>query len=122
MNANELRIGNWVYDKRNKKNVSVSELSNDFPNEVGYKTENGYWMTGALEYNPIPLTPEILEKCGFGKSDSIHFGAVITGERVTDVKNVAEIYVKRVGIRAQYLHQLQNIYFALTGEELKIEP
>ena len=78
--------------------------------------------------NPIKLTEEILLKCGFEK-----------------VKNKIDIFEKKrlrlfIGSRGQflaylieedttsahyinsyeYLHQLQNLYFALTGEELKI--
>ena len=72
-------------------------------------------------YEPIPLTPEILVKAGFvnGKLNKFYvFGngnltvegyeADYNGLYIGNIKNI-------------YVHQLQNLYFALTGDELNIE-
>jgi hypothetical protein len=81
------------------------------------------------EWNPIPLTPEWLERCGFAKGDAYdiehdiergeehywHNDRLIWRHRLKN-KRVDECYD-----HINCLHQLQNLYFALTGEELKIE-
>lgn len=77
------------------------------------------------DLQPIPLTPEILEKCGFewdiywqGRTDG---NWVITeGEaetwRIAYGKRKNDIVV--YGIK--YLHKFQNLYFELTGKELTV--
>lgn len=88
------------------------------------KVRKGYAIE-STSVNPIPITPEWLERCGY-KKDS------------TDKKwyksphNLPPIYQWRPGSfgmdglplaakSIEYVHQLQRLYFALTGEELKIE-
>ena len=60
MKANELMIGDWVYNKNIDKPMQVypAMFSQMFRQKPDAKTE---------DYNifPIPLTPEILEKNGF---------------------------------------------------------
>lgn len=56
MNASELMLGDWVLDTRTKKPFRV----NPFMAEMEVP-----------EWEPIPLTPEILEKNGFNKCDII---------------------------------------------------
>lgn len=72
----------------------------------------------------IPLTSEILEKSGFvniekgGWLSRMPNGIVkyrITGTFYEVM--IGEIIFSHI----KHLHQLQNLYFALTGEELKIE-
>lgn len=60
-------------------------------------------------YYPIPLTPEILEKCGCG----------IIEPEITFAWKFAP--AGQVGImHCEYLHQFQNLFLSLTGQELEI--
>lgn len=115
--ANELRIGNWIYDVRHKCNVQIEEIEPS-------------WLH---DYEPIPLTREILEQFGFekmlGQGDGYaymknnfelwkgngweYFNYSITG-REDDGINEPNVDVASV-------HQLQNLYFALTGKELEFK-
>lgn len=63
----------------------------------------------------IPLTSEILEKCGFKPfaKDWVKSGIIIHTRKRGFVIN------KRIPI-IKSIHQLQNLYFALTGEELTV--
>jgi len=71
------------------------------------------------ELSPIVLTPEILKKCefeiypwGWVKKSSHDFGIRL---------NLQTFYYAVSGnnpVRLKYLHQLQNLYYVLTGEEL----
>lgn len=73
---------------------------------------------------PIPLTPEILEKCGFvekGVEWELPLGALklkirLYGDKVyTEIGN--SLYL---GDRIKYLHQLQNFYYQILGKQLEI--
>lgn len=82
------------------------------------------------DLNPIPLTPEILKKAEFniidfdGYDKGLYhkdinnglYGDAETGYTLVDSEGGDISFEKAI----KYLHQLQNLYFALTGEELKI--
>jgi hypothetical protein len=79
------------------------------------------WFTIRNEnISPIPLTEEILLKCGFKDN----------GQKIFDIdrftfrsyKGVWSVYYINVWIKdLQFVHQFQNLYYVLTGEELNIE-
>jgi hypothetical protein len=86
---------------------------------------------------PIPLTPEILEKCGFvpnaigqlaieilGIDTHLELVSIIGGYCYLNLNQVGEFgSIQDISInRIQHLHQLQNLYYALTGEELIYQP
>lgn len=114
MDNTELRIGNWVKYAGTITPVQIEAGS--FIN-VENKVE---------AFDPIELTPSILEQCGFAKpqnEDELYF---IKGD-CADVffyndENGFECHVgnELTYNHIKHLHQLQNLYFSLTGEELKI--
>lgn len=63
MNAKELQIGDLV-DYRGKVIKVTSLYAKGGSNEVGFGDREDIWVNGRV-LNPIPLTPEILEKNGF---------------------------------------------------------
>lgn len=64
MKANELMIGDWVYDTILCGNTKVIEItSNKIKGDIH---EQSYPDSG---FDPIPLTAEILEKNGFVEND-----------------------------------------------------
>lgn len=114
--ANELRIGNLVYNFL-KQPITVS-------------WENIKW---SQDIEPIPLTPEILGKAGFENIGSDHLGGwtkyikksnVVCSDVVVSFgeagKNLYVTHSNNGVAYCLYIHQLQNLYFALTGEELEI--
>ena len=72
MDAKDLMIGDWVYaidDNGEKHPCRVNDLKYDYINKLDdfcvdfYGTEyNPEWPDVAFNVEPIPLTPEILEK------------------------------------------------------------
>ena len=79
---------------------------------------------------PIPLTKEWLVKFGFDFSIDTWYlkGVAIWETECCDAKGNEEIgffyELRDVGMmdmNIKYVHQLQNLYFALTGQELKIK-
>jgi len=116
MEKTELRIGNLISYKGEKEGY-VSSIGNN-----GFETCRTYndMPFGSDEYDDyegIPLTEEKLVKFGFIK-DSIYLFYSLGNFIIRH-----DFILCDIGIRVyiQYVHQLQNLYFALTGEELKIK-
>ncbi len=110
MRANELRIGNWVYYKGY--------------GQVNFHSLDVLFIKHAKDFNPIPLTPEILEACGF-IWDSDDDGNTLAESYVLNnfvwSVGLKELYYNNEPVpHIEYLHQLQNLYFALIGTELTV--
>ena len=116
MKAQELRIGNYVKLFLNHEDYDVIQIKIDDLYYINQK--NGI-------YEPIPLTEEWLEKFGYEWSifhQAWHrLGFVfdlsergVMGYYMHMTKRNNEIVCPEI----IYVHQLQNLYFALTGEEL----
>lgn len=123
----ELRIGNWVHGySSNYEHVpsffKVESLDEGRINP--YCAHDGEtWY--AKEVTPIPLTTEILEKCGLIEANSFHELQVDGINFVWDNSGLDVSFegnqIAMPLLHIKSLHQLQNLYFALTGSELKIE-
>jgi hypothetical protein len=120
----ELRIGNYIDYERTTHVVTrllAHHVSHDWYKSIG---EDAY-DTSYDSINPIPLTPEILEKCGFKRMSSdwrwkgIFFIYYKANEEVWECV-IEESYASKAITTIKYLHQLQNLYFALTNKELII--
>lgn len=118
MNASELRIGNFV--------ELTCEGHEDEPDLVIWGIEDyEYYDYRMNDINPIPITEEWLVKCGFEKRidriiqpSEIHY---VLGKFIL-LESVRGFVLCDIGIHivVLYLHQLQNLYFALTNTELTI--
>jgi hypothetical protein len=119
MEAKELRIGNYVQYPNLKRPIKVSIIDTT---ETVTKTKA----------QPIPLTEEWLLNFGFewedvesktnGETDKMLFKNILLMKRHQDTLWVACPYGYLISPhRTLYVHQLQNLYFALTGEELTIK-
>ncbi len=103
MKAQELRIGNYL-----KKDVVV---------KIDARRIFDIWEE-TKEYQPILLTEEWLLRFGFVsnpyqdryENKSIHV-------QCNKTRGVTELWIENMP-HIKYVHQLQNLYFALTGEEL----
>lgn len=118
MEAEFFRIGNLVLDFDNEP-CEVYEIHKD-----KYTTTiNGYKVDGAClrQFKPIPLTEEWLLKFGFkhneGMADSWLF---FNGFPMNNHMGGWHFNDLSISVLIKYVHQLQNLYFALTGEELKL--
>ena len=124
--ANELRLGNWVNYPNDDTKYKVLEIFETgisvIDSDYGAKIE-------FYQFSPIPLTPEILEKCGFIKlrnnwSENVPDTFKINLLNLNNGDGILNLILNAVNApcpKVKYLHQLQNIYFCLCEEELKIE-
>lgn len=118
---NELRLGNYVKTIHDTLDIiKVTEIKES----VIYSDKTKGISYGSLL--PIPLTREILLKCGFEQSEWDNYSTFRNlfcqeGSIVISLKNkYIEIGDLTLDFKIKHLHQLQNLYFALTNEELKI--
>jgi hypothetical protein len=137
MKSTELRIGNLVYPFKDtpKKVLGVGA------NILVAFTDSQFLDCEIHQIEPIPLTEEWLVKFGFERviydSDETGYGTEYELKANNDVFiNYSDdfscaIYDSKsamkdsVGVlptwnQCKYVHGLQNLYFALTGEELTI--
>lgn len=116
MKARELRIGNLVNYQTAEGDILVARID----------WQDLKWISKA--HSAIPLTEEWLLKFGFEEyefEDEI-FGYVLNDfGYVNEFQFMIRIFIDFEGILIQkpikFVHQLQNLYFALTGEELTIK-
>ena len=131
MKATELRIGNYVDILSNKKRHNERHLLIETIDSFEVNTDfRGYEVADLI---PIQLTEEILLKCKgvkssytsnpelIGASKKYDLGSIIIFQPNEDESvfyTCINEYMDNLIVDA--LHQLQNLYFALTGQELEI--
>lgn len=134
---NELMLGNWVqrihapYGMERSRGYEQIKKGSDIDNQT---LQSSY-----LE--PIPITPDILVKCGFTKGGFNNYNLSINphdgGLMILSFSNdylyirqgkdgkeskdddIVTIWNKDI-ISDFYLHQLQNLFHSITGKELLI--
>jgi hypothetical protein len=136
INANELRIGNWLlFEGKPKQVESIDplqemqsrglkcsiQIKQSFTDDLEHYSYTGRWLN---RFEPIALSPKWLERIGTkcenqGWEYKIQVGALKWYFRWN-----TEWYSELGGIyldsRIQCLHQIQNLYLDLTGNELPI--
>lgn len=135
INASELRIGNYVDFYGN--HIRVWSILSPTPQrekrydgkcilEIGSPDS---FNVPIDEVNPVALTEELLLRCGLSPNEwfccdgycvvedrdaDTHYGWCMKVRNASHTREIEFGYFK-------YLHQLQNLYFALTGEELTLK-
>lgn len=132
INANELRIGNWV--KGGDILLRIKSINHNIVSHTEYGDECIFYLS---EIYPIPLTEEILLKCGaiYDSSNGTYWfniSPLFYIELIPQYDNKYDIIVvyidtttqtedrTRFVIEVNSLHDLQNLWFALTEKELEI--
>ena len=127
MKQNELRIGNWISDQGYETTVF----------QIDETHVNDDLMLD--HFKPIPLTEEWLVRFGFYYEDGLiyfksgWFKKIDRQDEPTFLffnnKLQCSLFISSekssinhfIDINAEYVHQLQNLYFALTGNELELK-
>ena len=137
IDVRDLRIGNWVKQCFCNQIFRVEEIYRN-----GYiEGEKGEGQCKFDRIEPIPLTPEILEKCGFkyiegqrvyrlsiDESDGVEINYSIKKGKI-DFEEDSTIWFISCdpyeGHEFEWvprsLHELQNAYYFITHEELEVK-
>ena len=127
MKATELRIGNWVEIKNQEvKTYAQVEGTGNLQHVAGQ-------LWSIEELKPIPLTEKWLERFGFEKvrfDDNYWFEkqagdfSLITNDigKIAFNEKLDHVFISEtIQPKIKTINQLQNIYFALTGEEIELK-
>ena len=129
----ELRIGNMLSIEGTFIKVGKIEENsiswNIAKDTAKFKIWNPFLPISDKRINPIPLTEEILLKFGFEyrkKNSKVIMLGLTNEEYETTLQNwittnffqISRCGINALSVEIKYVHQLQNIFFALTGEEL----
>ena len=130
INVAELRLGNYLLQKVNNRVTTV---------KCTYAHFELISLQGAKDLYPILLNAEVLEQCGFSENPDYpllpsarEFSLMLPVPGVN--KNTIQAYIKSnkecfgraavnglpASVNYFHLHQLQNLYFSLTGRELPV--
>lgn len=126
IDVHDLCIGNWVYDgDKTQFPMFIRAVGEDYIYLDFEGNEGDLWETTPEDLQGIPLTDDIMERCGFILKDGLwRRGAVKVKPESSFVSveyqsngwlrtsaNSTEIY---------YLHQLQNFVYVTTRQQLKV--
>ena len=138
MNPEEIRLGNYILDRSGKviRIDFIENLRSEFDCKFGQLMfVEGQEVHPLTEYisqaKPIKITDEWLQKFGFFKSENpngtsswiwVFEGQVWMYETWKDhdffIRSMLNLNNQKNII---YVHQLQNLYYSLTGKELTIK-
>lgn len=133
--ATELRIGNKLISGTSVGYYTVCMIE-EFGTICFAEMDGHSYDLEDNDIRPVTLAPEILEKCGFIDPAGEGWGRrLYLNDRhelawyLQDQQMYGESHVKYQtrgsgfshDFGVKYLHQLQNLYFALTGEELNCQ-
>jgi hypothetical protein len=126
MKRTELRIGNLV-----EGNGKIHEVSSIYADDIiRLFNKDKIASIGCFSLkviNPIPITEEWLFKLGLdytSEKDYYYITFTIKGlffQSSTSPDGFVYDRLLETAVFIKYVHQLQNLYFALTGEELTIK-
>lgn len=115
MTASELRIGNLVYSE----NDGIIKVTNISEKSVAVSESNCYNHIPINLITPIQLTEDWLINFGGIKHKSRSFPSYnLNGLQFNFINGKWHEYVMQIDILS--VHQLQNLYFALTQTELTL--
>lgn len=132
MDTTELMIGDWVlhegepYQIRQLGIYGVDRDGEDYPAACVGKPKGIGLIAERNEIEPIPLTPEILEKNGFEKEWDEDIMLMVCDTIIVEIGDNyklykdGKMYFRRVLAPLYYVHQLQHA-LKLCGIEKTIE-
>lgn len=117
MNERELRIGNFIKPKVKLNFADLKTPDIEVVNVIHLR-DLEYYGSEKWAFEPIPLTEQWLLDFGFEKNDIGNYDKRM--ELSFDGRNY-RFMQGWTNVKLKHVHKLQNLYFALTGEELELK-
>ena len=129
----DLAIGNWVYDgERTQFPMWVQTIGEDYVYLNFEGNEGDAFESTPEELQGIPLTDELLRKIGFNKVTNIRWGKA-DEDKITEIvfwpDDKIQVQIRTLIYANQdscnhwhirYLHELQNLFWNTTKQQLKV--
>lgn len=146
----EFRLGNYLQDSKTKSLLKITGLGEATGIEFLVIDRSKFPLPDGWQFEPIPLTPAVLEAVGLKyhvidgvstldedtepdeSEKTYEWEASVKSNDHCESFNFSIVKWGSEGdftfsnhwlrVRVKYLHQLQNLFFALTGSELTYNP
>lgn len=109
MKSNEVRVGNFILFS----GVQTRVIPADFATQC-----RGINSSEMPNFNPIELTEEWLKKAGYKKQNGYGYSNYNVYGTILKNETGFEFHYYGIIIRLDFVHQLQNLFFSLYGEDL----
>lgn len=119
MEAKNLRIGNFVSDANASDSFFAKVRRLDYS-----RCYYGQFHSAYSDLKPIPITEDWLIKFGFDlvvKEGNQGEFRVYQLNEITYNTNHGWWWRHQLAVQPKYIHELQNLFFALTGTELELK-
>ena len=122
----DLCIGNWVYDgERTQFPMFIRAIGEDYVYLDFEGNEGNLWESKPEDLMGIPLTDELLEKCGLhsvgGMWEHPDYSFEMDYDFEEDVYIPSYNWVEyHIGHPIKFLHELQNLFWNITKQQLKV--
>jgi hypothetical protein len=124
MEVKDLRIGNYIqYKKGHLSKVDCIDIMDEFGTVTVSGLDSKY-IDGSYSlehFEPIPLTEEWLIKFGYDDLSDRNENVIAYAKDSVHTKGFWFRPIDGYTRKLEYVHQLQNLYHALTGNELEIK-
>jgi hypothetical protein len=133
MKETEFRIGNYCIDKLTNSILMIVGIREEGNIDFMVENRSNFPLQSGWQAEPIPLTKEWFLRFKFTKTAVQTYNKDFKPwtyqiEKHPSFKDGYIFFIDIHGVSAppsikiKYVHQLQNLYFALTGEELCPKP
>ena len=121
--TSDLRLGNWLYESdKSKFPMQVEGIGKDWIYLNFEGNESDVFENTDKEIYPIPLNKQLLENIGFKFSNDYAYLGEFTLNYYKDGFMISVNENDRhITEPISFVHELQNLYYALTGKELEIK-
>lgn len=116
MKPNEIRIGNLIRIHDSSCNMAMNDVIKEIYKDVVVCEKTGVCNISSIQ--PIKISKEWLFQLGFEKKD---WG--ITSYYLKGFEIGLDFRLRGIdwGVKFDYVHQVQNLFFELTKEELELK-
>jgi hypothetical protein len=127
IDVHDLCVGNWVYDGNTTQfPMFIRTIGEDYVYLDFEENEGDLWESKPEDLYGIPLSEDLLSKVGLHQTGSVWEHPELYFEVDFNIEkgvyypsyNWAEYYIAKP---IKYLHELQNLFWNITKQQLKVD-
>jgi hypothetical protein len=132
INPKQCMVGNYFQDSLSGEKLILDEITRNDANDLVLGLvvidRDKYPLSNGWQAVPIPLTRELLFLCGFELQKGLLAHRYFKKDDL-ELERSAEGFLRimvtqfctfRFETEYKFLHEIQNLYFSLTGKELEV--